>query len=154
MLWGFCLSGTLRCQRVNKELMQQPNATLSLSSAVTNPVMPYAVAVTMASQQPWSRITSPNCTASVLSSVDNSLMFPAGPLGPRTVAGLAAHLPGSLLTSHVSCFLEMLVQLRSRLTGCRLMMPLRAWGTMALHLLKSIFVQSRLSQHLLRGKRI
>lgn len=37
--------------------------------------------------------------------------------------------PGSLLTSHVSCFLEMLVQLRSRLTGCLLMMPLRAWGT-------------------------
>lgn len=61
--------------------------------------------------------------------------------------------PGSLLTSHVSCFLEMLVQLRSRLTGCLLMMPLRAWGTIALHLLKSIFVQSLLSQHLWQKER-
>lgn len=57
-------------------------------------------------------------------------------------------LPGSLLTSHVSCFLEMLVQLRSRLTGCRLMMPLSAWGVMDLHLLRSIFVHNLLSQHL------
>lgn len=65
-----------------------------------------------------------------------------------TGCGLGIHPPGSLLTSHVSCFLEMLVQLRSRLTGCLLMMPLSAWGTMALHLLKSIFVQSLLSQHL------
>lgn len=32
--------------------------------------------------------------------------------------------------------------------GCLLMIPLRAWGTMALHLLKSIFVHSLLSQHL------
>lgn len=61
--------------------------------------------------------------------------------------------PGSLLTSHVSCFLEMLVQLRSRLTGCLLMIPLRAWGTIALHLLKSIFVQSLLSQHLWQKER-
>lgn len=56
--------------------------------------------------------------------------------------------PGSLLTSHVSCFLEILVQLRSRLTGCLLMMPLSAWGVMDLHLLKSIFVHNLLSQHL------
>lgn len=56
--------------------------------------------------------------------------------------------PGSLLTSHVSCFFEILVQLRSRLTGCLLMMPLSAWGVMDLHLLKSIFVHNLLSQHL------
>lgn len=66
---------------------------------------------------------------------------PQGPLAsPRS--------PGSLLTSHVSCFLEILVQLRSRLTGCLLMMPLSAWGVMDLHLLKSIFVHNLLSQHL------
>lgn len=58
------------------------------------------------------------------------------------------HSPGSLLTSHVSCFFEILVQLRSRLTGCLLMMPLSAWGVMDLHLLKSIFVHNLLSQHL------
>lgn len=58
------------------------------------------------------------------------------------------HSPGSLLTSHVSCFLEMLVQLRSRLIGCLLMIPLSAWGVMDLHLLKSIFVHNLLSQHL------
>lgn len=63
-------------------------------------------------------------------------------------------LPGSLLTSHVSCFLEMLVQLRSRLTGCRLMMPLSAWGVIDLHLLRSIFVHNLLSQHLGMGTRL
>lgn len=51
----------------------------------------------------------------------------------------------------MSCFLEMLVQLRSRLAGCRRMMPLSMDGVMDVRRLRSMRVHSRLSQHLGAG---
>lgn len=51
--------------------------------------------------------------------------------------------------SQLSCFLEILVQLRSRETGCRRMMPLSIRGVMDLQWFKSIRVHNRLSQHLM-----
>lgn len=48
----------------------------------------------------------------------------------------------------MSCFLEMLVQERSSVTGCLLMMPVRAWGVTVRLMLRSIRDQSRLSKHL------
>lgn len=50
--------------------------------------------------------------------------------------------------SQLSCFLEILVQLRSRETGCRRMMPLSIRGVMDLQWFKSMRVHNRLSQHL------
>lgn len=52
--------------------------------------------------------------------------------------------------SQLSCFLEMLVQLRSRATGCLRMMPLSMRGVMDLHRLRLMCFQSLLSQHLVR----
>ena len=56
--------------------------------------------------------------------------------------------PGNRLISQLSCFLEILVQLRSRETGCRRMMPLSIRGVMDLQWFKSMRVHNRLSQHL------
>lgn len=56
--------------------------------------------------------------------------------------------PGNRLMSQLSCFLEMLVQLRSRETGCRRMMPLNMSGVMDLQWFRSMRVHNRLSQHL------
>ena len=56
--------------------------------------------------------------------------------------------PGNRLMSQLSCFLEILVQLRSRETGCRRMMPLSIRGVMDLQWFKSMRVHNRLSQHL------
>lgn len=53
--------------------------------------------------------------------------------------------------SQLSCFLEMLVQLRSRETGCRRMMPLSISGVMDLQWFRSMRVHNRLSQHLQAG---
>lgn len=64
-------------------------------------------------------------------------------LGPFT-----KRLPGNRLMSQLSCFLEMLVQLRSRETGCRRMMPLSIRGVMDLQWFRSMRVHNRLSQHL------
>lgn len=50
--------------------------------------------------------------------------------------------------SQLSCFLEILVQLRSRETGCRRMMPLSIRGVMDLQWFRSMRVHNRLSQHL------
>lgn len=50
--------------------------------------------------------------------------------------------------SQLSCFLEILVQLRSRETGCRRMMPLSIKGVMDLQWFRSMRVHNRLSQHL------
>lgn len=50
--------------------------------------------------------------------------------------------------SQLSCFLEMLVQERSSVTGCLFMMPVRAWGVTVRLMLRSIRDQSRLSKHL------
>lgn len=50
--------------------------------------------------------------------------------------------------SQLSCFLEILVQLRSRETGCRRMMPLSIKGVMDLQWFRSMQVHNRLSQHL------
>lgn len=55
------------------------------------------------------------------------------------------------MMSHISCFLEMLVQPRLRETGCRLMMPLSIGGVMERWRLRSICVHSLLSQHLDRS---
>lgn len=57
-------------------------------------------------------------------------------------------LPGNRLMSQLSCFLEILVQLRSRETGCRRMMPLSIKGVMDLQWFRSMRVHNRLSQHL------
>lgn len=59
-------------------------------------------------------------------------------------------LPGNRLMSQLSCFLEMLVQLRSRETGCRRMIPLNIRGVMDLQRFRSMRVHNRLSQHLAR----
>lgn len=56
--------------------------------------------------------------------------------------------PGNRLMSQLSCFLEILVQLRSRETGCRRMMPLSIRGVMDLQWFRSMRVHNRLSQHL------
>lgn len=61
-------------------------------------------------------------------------------------------IPGNLLISQLSCFLEMLVQLRSKETGCRRIIPLSMSGVMEVQRFRSIFVHSLLSQHLVRGK--
>lgn len=50
--------------------------------------------------------------------------------------------------SHMSCFLEMLVWPKSRETGCRRIIPLSMRGVIDRRRLRSIWVQSRLSQHL------
>lgn len=60
------------------------------------------------------------------------------------------YLPGSLLMSQLSCFLEMLVQLRSRAAGCLRMMPLSMRGVMDLQRFRFTCFQSLLSQHLAR----
>lgn len=60
----------------------------------------------------------------------------------------APRLPGSLLMSQLSCFLEMLVQLRSRAAGCLRMMPLSMRGVMDLQRFRLMSFQSLLSQHL------
>lgn len=52
--------------------------------------------------------------------------------------------------SQLSCFLEMLVQLRSRATGCLRMMPLSMRGVMDLQRFRLMCFQSLLSQHLVR----
>lgn len=62
-------------------------------------------------------------------------------------------LPGNLLMSQLNCFLEMLVQLRSRETGCRRIIPLSMSGVMEVQRFRSIFVQSLLSQHLRAGEK-
>ncbi len=59
-----------------------------------------------------------------------------------------SYIPGNLLMSQLSCFLEMLVQLRSRETGCRRIIPLSMRGVMEVQRFRSISVQSLLSQHL------
>lgn len=59
-------------------------------------------------------------------------------------------LPGSLLMSQLSCFLEMLVQLRSRAAGCLRMIPLSMRGVMDLQRFRLMCFQSLLSQHLMR----
>lgn len=57
--------------------------------------------------------------------------------------------------SQLSCFLEMLVQLRSRLSGWRRIIPLSISGVTEVQRLRSMVVQSRLSQHLrTRTKRV
>ena len=56
--------------------------------------------------------------------------------------------------SQPSCFLEMLVQERSRMRGCRLMMPVSAWGVMVRLMLKSILDHNRLSRHLMTNARV
>lgn len=61
---------------------------------------------------------------------------------------LSQSLPGNRLMSQLSCFLEMLVQLRSRETGCRRMIPLSIRGVMDLQRFRSMRVHNRLSQHL------
>lgn len=63
------------------------------------------------------------------------------------------HLPGSLLISQLSCFLDIFVQLRSRVTGCLLIMPLSISGVMDLQWFKSILVHNLLSQHLPKKKK-
>lgn len=50
--------------------------------------------------------------------------------------------------SQLSCFLEMLVQLRSRAAGCLRMMPLSMRGVMDLQRFRLMSFQSLLSQHL------
>jgi len=62
------------------------------------------------------------------------------------------YLPGSLLMSQLSCFLEMLVQLRSRATGCLRMIPLNMRGVMDLQRFRLMCFQSLLSQHLVRER--
>lgn len=52
--------------------------------------------------------------------------------------------------SQLSCFLDMLVQLRSKQTGCRRMIPLSMSGVMEVQRFRSIRVHSLLSQHLQR----
>lgn len=52
--------------------------------------------------------------------------------------------------SQLSCFLEMLVQLRSRATGCLRMIPLSIRGVMDLQRFRLMCFQSLLSQHLMR----
>lgn len=68
-------------------------------------------------------------------------------LAQRSI-NIYSSVPGNLLISQLNCFLEMLVQLRSRDTGCRRMIPLSMSGVMEVQRLRSIFVQSLLSQHL------
>lgn len=65
-----------------------------------------------------------------------------------TLGSLVQGSPGNRLMSQLSCFLEMLVQLRSRETGCRRMMPLSIRGVMDLQWFRSMRVHNRLSQHL------
>lgn len=57
-------------------------------------------------------------------------------------------VPGNRLMSQLNCFLEMLVQLRSRETGCRRIIPLSMRGVMEVQRLRLMVVQSLLSQHL------
>lgn len=65
-----------------------------------------------------------------------------------SIGACSVRLPGSLLMSQLSCFLEMLVQLRSRAAGCLLMMPLSIRGVMDLQRCRLMCFQSLLSQHL------
>lgn len=67
-----------------------------------------------------------------------------------TVGGLGGgrNIPGRRPMSQLSCFLEMLVQERSSMRGCRLMIPVSAWGVMVRLTLRSIRDHSRLSRHL------
>lgn len=62
--------------------------------------------------------------------------------------GSESSVPGNRLMSQLNCFLEMLVQLRSRETGCRRIIPLSMRGVMEVQRLRLIVVQSLLSQHL------
>lgn len=61
-------------------------------------------------------------------------------------------VPGNRLTSHVSCFLDIVAQDRSSVTGWRLMMPERACGLMDWQRLKLMCVHKRLSHPLLQQK--
>lgn len=70
------------------------------------------------------------------------------PPAPAHLGSPALCSPGKRLMSQLSCFLEILVQLRSRETGCRRMMPLSIRGVMDLQWFRSMRVHNRLSQHL------
>lgn len=79
-------------------------------------------------------------------------MRPQPPLQQTHSGPLAQGSPGSRLMSQLSCFLEILVQLRSRETGCRRMMPLSIRGVIDLQWFRSMRVHNRLSQHLGTGR--
>lgn len=57
-------------------------------------------------------------------------------------------IPGKRLISQLNCFFEMLVQLRSRESGWRRIIPLSISGVTEVQRLRSMVVQSLLSQHL------
>lgn len=70
------------------------------------------------------------------------------PAGQWQCGGASEVSPCSRLMSHISCFLEMLVQPRLRETGWRRTTPLSMGGVTERWRLRSIQVHSRLSQHL------
>lgn len=67
---------------------------------------------------------------------------------PRFCGLAQTSVPGKRLISQLNCFFEMLVQLRSRERGWRRMIPLSISGVTEVQRLRSIVVQSLLSQHL------
>lgn len=67
---------------------------------------------------------------------------------PQESGGASGVSPCSRLMSHISCFLEMLVQPRLSETGWRRTTPLSMGGVTERWRLRSIRVHSRLSQHL------
>lgn len=83
-----------------------------------------------------------------MKAVAGQMTYLSPPHPPAHLGPLAQCSPGNLLMSQLSCFLEILVQLRSRETGWRRMMPLSIRGVMDLQWFRSMRVHNRLSQHL------